>query len=216
MFITDEDDEKDKNTGRGAGEEPAPESGAVAAGGSEQGGNTPTAANRPTVSERKRAANRANAKKSTGPRTPKGKSISRFNALRHGLLSRHAMLDGQGNPTEEGMQVLMQSLREKYCTGDVVSELLLEATIVDYYRNVKGLEYEKRLFAGKLTFWGQGEMPCLQRYVTANRNALLRDLQLLEQLRGTQAGGEAASRAGSMEESSQPMATEESSDAGAA
>ncbi len=216
MYITDDDNEKHKNTGQAAGEKPAPESSQQAAGGLEQGGNTPTEANRPKVSERKRAANRANAQKSTGPRTPKGKRISRFNALRHGLLSRHAMLDGEGNPPDEGMQVLMQSLREKYGTGDVVSELLLEATIVDYYRNVKGLEYEKRLFAAKLTFWGQGEMPCLQRYVTANRNALLRDLQLLEQLRGTQARGEAASRADSMEESSQPVATEESSDAGAA
>src|SRR5947209_2644504 len=30
-------------------------------------------------------ANRANAKKSTGPRTPRGKSITRLNAVRHGV-----------------------------------------------------------------------------------------------------------------------------------
>src|SRR5438034_1241699 len=30
-------------------------------------------------------ANRANALKSTGPRSPEGKSASRFNALKHGL-----------------------------------------------------------------------------------------------------------------------------------
>jgi hypothetical protein len=39
------------------------------------------------LSERQLAANRANAKKSTGPLSEAGKSISRFNSLRHGLNS---------------------------------------------------------------------------------------------------------------------------------
>jgi hypothetical protein len=37
------------------------------------------------TSERKIAANRNNAKKSTGPRSEVGRSVSRHNALRHGL-----------------------------------------------------------------------------------------------------------------------------------
>jgi hypothetical protein len=37
------------------------------------------------TSERKIAANRNNAKKSTGPRSEGGRSVSRQNALRHGL-----------------------------------------------------------------------------------------------------------------------------------
>ncbi len=37
------------------------------------------------TSERKIAANRNNAKKSTGPRSEGGRSVSRHNALRHGL-----------------------------------------------------------------------------------------------------------------------------------
>jgi len=40
------------------------------------------------ISARKLAANRANAQKSTGPRTERGKAISRFNAVTHGLLAR--------------------------------------------------------------------------------------------------------------------------------
>ena len=34
------------------------------------------------------AANRANAQKSTGPRTPEGKSKSRLNAFRHGITAQ--------------------------------------------------------------------------------------------------------------------------------
>lgn len=210
MFITDEDDSKDKNIGQGAGDEPASNSSPEAAGGSQGGANTPAEASRSKISERRRAANRANAQKSTGPRTARGKSLSRFNAVRHGLLSRHALFDEHGKPAEEEMRVLMESLREKYGAGDVASEVLLELTVVDYYRNAKGLEYEKKLFAGKLTFWGQGEMPCLQRYVTANRNALLRDLQLLEQLRATQAAEQGGREDDSREECpSEPTITKD-------
>jgi hypothetical protein len=40
-------------------------------------------------------ANRANAQKSTGPRTPEGKEKAAQNALKHGLLARHAVTAGE-------------------------------------------------------------------------------------------------------------------------
>src|SRR5882757_8073856 len=44
-------------------------------------------------------ANRANAQKSTGPRSPEGKSVSRFNALQHGLDAKSVIIPGE-DPAE--------------------------------------------------------------------------------------------------------------------
>src|SRR4051812_48546954 len=48
-----------------------------------------------TSSERRLAANRRNAARSTGPRTPEGKAVVALNALKHGLLSREALVRGE-------------------------------------------------------------------------------------------------------------------------
>ncbi len=47
------------------------------------------------TSQKRIDANRQNAKKSTGPRTPEGKSRSRFNRLQHGLAATVAVLPGE-------------------------------------------------------------------------------------------------------------------------
>ena len=41
------------------------------------------------------AANRANAQRSTGPRSVEGKSVSRFNALKHGVDAASIALPGE-------------------------------------------------------------------------------------------------------------------------
>ena len=56
---------------------------------------------------KKIAANRRNAQKSTGPRTIEGKSVSRLNALRHGLRSRG------GSMPAEAWQSLLRT-REQF------------------------------------------------------------------------------------------------------
>jgi hypothetical protein len=53
------------------------------------------------VSEKQLAANRRNARKSTGPRTAQGRSVSKLNALRHGILSRQVLVRGQYFKEEE-------------------------------------------------------------------------------------------------------------------
>src|SRR4028119_1382113 len=59
------------------------------------------------TSEGKAEANRRNALKSTGPKTPEGKSAVRLNAVRHGLLSKEVRLPGED---EEALRELGERL----------------------------------------------------------------------------------------------------------
>src|ERR1022692_1736369 len=93
-----------------------------------------------TVSPRKLQANRENAKKSTGPRTARGKRNSSFNALKHGLLAAKVMFAPDGKLLDPGLQRLFESLHDRYSTGDLADELLLELAVTDYWRLQKAIE----------------------------------------------------------------------------
>src|SRR5207248_5159999 len=60
------------------------------------------------------AINRRNASKSTGPRTPEGKERSKFNALKHGLSARTAVLPGEDPEAFQGrIEVFMTVLEPR-------------------------------------------------------------------------------------------------------
>jgi len=135
------------------------------------------------VSPRKLQANRQNAKKSTGPNTARGKRYSSFNALKHGLQAKRVMFAADGQLLDEGLHRLFESLHDRYGSGEVVDELLIESVVTDYWRLQKGLEYElKYLSPDGGEFHPQGAMPSLVRYTTANRRAFDKSLQMLRQL----------------------------------
>jgi hypothetical protein len=76
------------------------------------------------ATERQRLANRKNAARSTGPRTPAGKALVRFNAVRHGLRAASVVVPGLEAPAEW----------EQFRTGVVASLApngLLEETLAD-------------------------------------------------------------------------------------
>jgi len=127
-----------------------------------------------TVSPCKLQANRENAKKSTGPKTVRGKRNSSFNALRHGVLAQKVMFAADGKLLDPGLQRLFESLHERYGNGDLVDELQVELAVTDYWRLKKALEYEVKC--------EHQFNPILLRYVSANRRALDKSLQLLREL----------------------------------
>ena len=78
-------------------------------------------------SEKRQQANRKNALKATGPRTARGKSMSRLNAAKHGLTSKHLFL----NPGYDDDE--MQRFDELF--GQLIAELqpvgILESKFVE-------------------------------------------------------------------------------------
>src|SRR5512136_3131091 len=89
------------------------------------------------------AANRGNAQKSTGPRTPKGKATVSQNAVKHGLLARAAVL--QGEDWEEYTCYHEELLEESYPDG--MQEMELAERIVDLsWRLRRAGRYQNAVF----------------------------------------------------------------------
>lgn len=104
----------------------------------------PTDSAAPAVSRRV-AANRANAANSTGPRTPEGKAVSRWNAVRHGLRSRVLIpppLAGQESPAE--FEALHQALRAEFAPATPFEELLVESIAANQWRLARVIRAEGR------------------------------------------------------------------------
>lgn len=97
---------------------------------------------RRVTSDRKLKANRENAKKSTGPRTPRGKSFSRRNALKHGLFARDPweFLVQREDPDEYGQ--LLAELHAYYEPIGRAEDLEVERTAVLWWRHKRVWRYE--------------------------------------------------------------------------
>ena len=88
-------------------------------------------------------ANRRNALKSTGPRTPEGKNKVRWNALKHGLLSREVVLrEGEGKEKEEEFTELFENLHDTYCPEGPMEEILVERIAIGYWRLRRAIRFE--------------------------------------------------------------------------
>jgi len=138
-----------------------------------------------TVTPAVQQKNQNNSQKSTGPNTQSGKNNSRFNAVKHGLTSRRLMFGEDGKLVDNRMAEVVEALRDHYEANDIVSELLIDNLAVDYWRQQMGLAAEVfYLSNGKWAFNPKGSLPIIQRYNTTNRHALLKNLELLEKLKG--------------------------------
>jgi len=83
------------------------------------------------TSERKKAANRANALHSTGPKTPEGKAVVRFNAFRHGLLAQDVVLPGE---EADAFEDLWNQVRANLSPMGPVEEFLVDRVVNAMWR----------------------------------------------------------------------------------
>ena len=75
---------------------------------------------------KKRESNRRNAKKSIGPRSAAGKAVVSRNALKHGLLSRHLIVEGE---SREEFSELLRRLSEEFQPIGLVEHALVERVL---------------------------------------------------------------------------------------
>ena len=89
------------------------------------------------------AANRRNAMKSTGPRTPKGRAVSKMNALKHGILSKQVLVKGLSlQESEEELEALHRRFWEDLQPVGVVEEMLTDQIVTAHWRLRRALTAE--------------------------------------------------------------------------
>lgn len=94
-------------------------------------------------SSKKIEANRKNALQSTGPKTVEGKQVVKFNALKHGLLSKEIIInDGEGQEDGKAFQDLHFQLTNDLQPVGVLEEILVEKIAICYWRLKRAVRTE--------------------------------------------------------------------------
>lgn len=103
-----------------------------------------------TVSEKQLEANRQNAQKG-GVKTPKGKAIVKYNALKHGLLAKEVVVTvGEGAENPEEFNTLLEDLKAQLAPEGTLEEMLVEKIAVAYWRLRRAYRYEVGLIRSEL------------------------------------------------------------------
>lgn len=100
------------------------------------------------VTPQKLVANWRNAQKSTGPKTPKGRAVSRMNAFKHGILSKEVVVRGRCiKECEQEFFALRQRFWEDCNPVGVQEEMLVDQIVTSYWRLHRVLKAESGAIA---------------------------------------------------------------------
>jgi len=89
-------------------------------------------------------ANRMNAQKSTGPRTPEGKERASRNAVKHGLLAREAVIQGE-DPEE--FELYREEMLQELAPAGAVETMLAERVVGLSWRLLRAERLQNAAFA---------------------------------------------------------------------
>ena len=95
------------------------------------------------ASQKQIDANRRNAQKSTGPVTDLGKATARFNALKHGMTARTAVLPYED---AESYAELRESFHDTYRPANAIEASLVETIANSYWRLLRIRRVETATF----------------------------------------------------------------------
>jgi len=93
------------------------------------------------VSEKQLEANRENAKLG-GVKTEEGKEISKYNALKHGILSKEVLLEGED---EESLVELGKRIRAGIKPSGEIELILTDRVVANIWRLRRFLEVERKV-----------------------------------------------------------------------
>src|ERR1700682_751522 len=96
------------------------------------------------ISEAQLAANQANAQKSTGPRTPEGKKISRLNGIRHRVTQQVMIMP---EPEMRAYLDFHKEQQEAHKPADPIEKQLVQTVIDTQWRMNCARAWEMSLFA---------------------------------------------------------------------
>ena len=88
------------------------------------------------------AANQQNSQLSTGPQTPEGKEVSKMNALKHGLLSKEVLLEGE---SEELLIDFGKRIRDELKPIGELELLLIDKIITYSWRLRRVISVQKAM-----------------------------------------------------------------------
>jgi len=88
-----------------------------------------------TMSPAQIAANRRNAQKSTGPKTARGRAISKMNAFKHGLLGKEVLVRGRhASESQREFRSLLAQFREHLAPVGPLEEMLVDLIVTTHWR----------------------------------------------------------------------------------
>jgi hypothetical protein len=103
-----------------------------------------------TVSKKQLEANKKNARRA-GVKTPEGKAIVKYNALKHGLLAKEVVITvGEGAENPEEFNALLEDLKVQLAPAGTLEEMLVEKVAVAYWRLRRAYRYEVGLIRNEL------------------------------------------------------------------
>jgi hypothetical protein len=96
-----------------------------------------------TTSPKQLDANRRNAQKSTGPKTPEGRAVSKMNALKHGIFSKDVLVSGLNiKESRRDLEELYERFWQQYSPVGPVEEMLVDQIITAHWRLRRALRAE--------------------------------------------------------------------------